>query len=818
MHSKLIGLSVVLVVPMMIGCEVAENTTSNVLTIRNPVHLESHLDSARIEATQSTTAAGEKSEPVEWRFDQAQPAWKPLRPLRRSQGPVTVSRIEDGLRLSLTETSGGHGGIYVDLPDWASRDWAYVSIRAKAIGEADHIELGFNLRQEIDSKIGASSPLKWDGDQISLIQDGDPHTYLLRTDWNWMGREGSWKQLGVEIGGEVGSSVQILAITLIPRGDEFSDEAAGSRVVGRESEQRRAIFCHLPAKLEYQVDVPDKARFHFGMGVVNDDAPITFRVVATVSGGDPTILFEESYADTKRWGDRHVSLDRFAGSEIALTLEAESEQEAELESESGSSVALWSVPTLSRLDPPDRPNIILYVLDAGGADFMSAYEYNRRTTPNLERLAATGAVFERAFSNATWTKPSTASFMTSLHHSVLGGYANDADPLPDQAVTMAEHMHRAGYQTAVFTANPFAGRISGLDRAVDVMRDAGIEKNTESSSQLQAYFWRWREAFPAHPFWVHIQTTDVHMPYHPPAPFAGTYVSPKDRETYHDWEKRLREAGTHNPYSDVYERNGIDRPSHAELHRGLYDESMAHNDHQIGRLVEGLERSGEWENTLLIVAADHGYVAASYRVMDPLPPKWAYGAEGSIPFFNSHLTSIPMIFIWPGHIAPGQRFSEPVSMIDLLPTVLDLAGLAPAELAQGHSLAPLLLGEGSWQSRPVILDEFTVDPTSGELRGTLEVVDGRWGASLEINPEPADEEIADDMRRPSPLLLYDLWDDPFTLQSLHVEHPDLVEKYTRLLQLQWQESRELGKRFTRSSEAPLTSEQLETLRALGYIQ
>ena len=121
-------------------------------------------------------------------------------------------------------------------------------------------------------------------------------------------------------------------------------------------------------------------------------------------------------------------------------------------------------------------------------------------------------------------------------------------------------------------------------------------------------------------------------------------------------------------------------------------------------------------------------------------------------------------------------------------------------------------------SRPVVLDEFNLDPKSGELRGELAVVDGRWGASLEINPEPVDVEIAEDMRRPSSLLLYDLWDDPFALQSLHAEHPDLVEKYTRLIQLQWQQSRELGKQFTRPSEAPLTPEQLATLRALGYIQ
>ena len=84
---------------------------------------------------------------------------------------------------------------------------------------------------------------------------------------------------------------------------------------------------------------------------------------------------------------------------------------------------------------------------------MSVYGYNRRTTPNLESLASEGAVFEYAFSNSPWTKPSTASFMTSLHHSVLGGYNNDADPLPDQAVTMAQHFHEADYQTGVFVAN-----------------------------------------------------------------------------------------------------------------------------------------------------------------------------------------------------------------------------------------------------------------------------------------------------------------------------------------------------------------------------
>ena len=75
---------------------------------------------------------------------------------------------------------------------------------------------------------------------------------------------------------------------------------------------------------------------------------------------------------------------------------------------------------------------------------MSVYGYNRRTTPNLERLAAQGALFEHAYSNSSWTLPSTASFMTALHNSVMGGTLNWNDGVPEQAVTMAEHMHRAG--------------------------------------------------------------------------------------------------------------------------------------------------------------------------------------------------------------------------------------------------------------------------------------------------------------------------------------------------------------------------------------
>jgi hypothetical protein len=121
----------------------------------------------------------------------------------------------------------------------------------------------------------------------------------------------------------------------------------------------------------------------------------------------------------------------------------------------------------------------------------------------------------------------------------------------------------------------------------------------------------------------------------------------------------------------------------------------------------------------------------------------------------------------------------------------------------------------------VILDEFWLDQDVDSLRGTIEVVDGRWGASLEINPEPPEEDEPEQRalwRRPVPLLVYDLWNDPYCLHSLHEERPDLVEKYTAFLEERWEAHQTLATYFTPGASVVLNPEQLATLRALGYIQ
>lgn len=568
---------------------------------------------------------------------------------------------------------------------------------------------------------------------------------------------------------------------------------------------------HAPGRITYQVRVPESGRLDVGLGGLLEDTPVTSTITATSQDGKVETLLKETYANREYWGQRFLDMSHLEGQTVTLAMEAEAER--------AGTVAFWSVPTLTGTRSTKKPNIIFYIIDTGGADYMSVYGYNRRTTPNLERIAAEGAIFERVYSNSSFTGPSTTSFLTSLQHSVLGGVNRNLRTLvPDQVLTMAEHMHRAGFQTAEFTSNPNAGRVCNLERGNDVFRDFNIGNNSVSSVSLHEDFWQWRKNYPAEPYYVHFQTTDVHRNHTPVAPFAGLFISPERRRIADEWLERVNKIRRNVGLFDALKKLDIDHVAFWTAQRDLHDETMAHQDYQIGQLVARLKAAGEWERTFLIIAADHSVAAGAHDynllMRDPVPPHVEYDDPGT-PMLRSGVSRIPLIVVWPGHIAKGQRFSQPVSMIDMLPTILDLVDLPMPEVMQGQSLAPLLLGMAGWESRPVILDEFVVDPITGEFRGRIEVIDGRWGSSLEINPWP---DLPPEKQRPVPLLLYDLWNDPECLNSLHEERPDLVEKYTNFLEAQWEAHQALAKHFTRSKDSPLTPEQLETLRSLGYIR
>ncbi len=785
------------------------------LTVDMPLHLEEYLDAATIVGSE---VPDDIPEPVEWRFDQPQHEWKVARRSRARTRPVTLKRSDDALQLVLTEANrvgapgnptGLSGAIYVDLPYWKREDWSQVIVRARTDGKINNLTLGFNLRETPGPGNLERGPFQFVGETVNVIDGSDVQSYLMRADWSWGEWEGPWRQLGLEVTTTEPATLDILSVSVVPAATHYAGAAVGVRTEARQGLHRRTMYSHVPGTLGYTVRVPEAGRLDVNLGVLRDDIPVDFTIAATAESGKVETLLEETYADKSSWAPRTVDLSAFTGQTIALALTTDAQRPG--------AVALWAGPTISGKRTTEKPNVIFYIIDGGGADYMSVYGYNRPTTPNLERLAAEGATFEYAYSNSTWSKTSTPSFMTSLQHSVLGGYSSDSDQLPDQAVTMAEHFHRAGYQTGVFTSNVYAGTMSSLDRGVDVLREAGTEPNSASSPELHEDFWQWREAYPAEPYWVHFQTTDVHWPWKPVAPFAGLYVEAERRQRYYEWEREVGEVrGLPGPTwpnartaPEIFEKIGISRQAFFSVGRDLYDETMTHNDHQLGRLVDRLKATGEWGHTLLIVAADHG-TASHAGLLNPMPDRW--GAS-----YYSYAHRVPMIIVWPERIPAGVRIPGPVSMIDMLPTIVELAGLPAPEVLQGRSLAPVLLGRESWEPRPVILEEVYVSAETGELTGQIEVIDGRWIASLAIIPQSQDEAPPQEQRRP-PLLLYDLWRNPHYGGSVHEKRPDLVEKYTAFLEAQWEAHQALAQYFTRSESIALTPEQLETLRALGYIQ
>ncbi len=156
-------------------------------------------------------------------------------------------------------------------------------------------------------------------------------------------------------------------------------------------------------------------------------------------------------------------------------------------------------------------------------------------------------------------------------------------------------------------------------------------------------------------------------------------------------------------------------------------------------------------------------------------------------------------------------------MIDLLPTILELVDLPPADIVQGKSLIPLLLGEGSWEPLPVILDEFGLNSHTGILSGRIQAIDERWIASLRIELDTKSGKLLEEDKSQR-FYLADRWIDPHYGGNVREKYPDISEKYINFLKKKWHEHQELAKFFSRSKQESLTPEQLETLRSLGYIK
>ncbi len=346
----------------------------------------------------------------------------------------------------------------------------------------------------------------------------------------------------------------------------------------------------------------------------------------------------------------------------------------------------------------EPPSLILVLVDTLRADYLGAYGFEGAISPNLDALARESVVFDRAYSQAPWTKPAIASLFTGLEatvHHVLthrGRYGDqesskqesdvETDILPPGAVTIAEALSEVGYETAAFVANPWIRKAHGFAQGFATFDERFVANDTPADKIVaEARSWLARRDS-KRPFFLYLHFMDVHDPYDAPdEDVAAVRTSPslgEDRALAREDLPPGMLAGMRSRRLPWVAGEGV---LHLHEWRARYAAGVHAFDRRFGPFVDELKKSGVLDKAVLVVTADHGEELFEHG-------DWAHGKN-----LHNHQLHVPLIVRLPEASEPGRRREDLVALIDVMPTLLSLGGAtAPAGL-QGADLTPALRGE-----------------------------------------------------------------------------------------------------------------------------
>jgi len=420
---------------------------------------------------------------------------------------------------------------------------------------------------------------------------------------------------------------------------------------------------------------------------------------------------------------------------------------------------------------------IYVILDAASASHFGAYGSSRATTPEFDRIAADGVLFEDAYAVATFTHLSMGSAWTSVlpdqHHN---GVLPNA-PLPRDRPTLAELLGENGIRSAGFVSNGVAGPGFGLDRGFTEFEEV-YKRLGSSAIAYRQVLPEWLEANAARRFFLYVHFREPHFAYDPPPPF-NTLFGPdqpltRTQKTQYDW------------ITDLNWKRQV--PTRAELdHLGrLYDGNLAFVDRELGELRRSLEALGLWDRSLVVISADHG---------DGL---YEHEYVGHLDQVYEEQTRIPLVVKFPKGAGPrGQRVKGLVDTLDIAPTIADsfqVLGKPGSERFLGRSLLPVALGA---PIKPMTLARCAGEQPKYALR--------EGNAKLVYHTARDTGE------------LYDLASDPQERRDLSAERPVEAAYYRQTVQRLLLKVRR-GPRASGPADAPLSDEQRENLKALGYVE
>ena len=431
-----------------------------------------------------------------------------------------------------------------------------------------------------------------------------------------------------------------------------------------------------------------------------------------------------------------------------------------------------------------QPNIVLIIIDTLRSDHLGCYGYRRSTSPAMDAVAAEGVRFDQAIAGASWTTPAVMSMFTSLPPS-LHQTVTSSTMLPEGMTTLAAELKKGGYQTAAIIVNPCTSRKYGFNRGFDLYDDNSIQlaaglgdldlNNNSVSDKVTQYAIKWLKSGrqPNRPFFLHVFYFDPHYDYMPPSPYDGMFTDP-DYYGGQDGSKITTLVGK--PLTRADKEQII----------GLYDGEIRFTDDQIKVLLDTLQSMNLLNDTLLVITGDHG------------EEFWEHDGVAHGHTLYDELLRVPLIIHWPKEIKPKQVISKQVSLIDLMPTVLDMAGLPIPSQCRGQSLVSLLKTSSK--------QAFIERPVFSETESTISL------KSIRTPSQKLIEHIKD-----KTFEAYDLNDDPFEWDDLALMPQYIAFQAILTAYEEWKkQNAEFNAKHAPAQTIKLDPQLMKQLKSLGY--
>jgi len=471
-----------------------------------------------------------------------------------------------------------------------------------------------------------------------------------------------------------------------------------------DGEVRDVLVQPVEGSLSKEFQLPRAARLSAGFGrLAGGSARVRLTVRAETDGGPPRLLLDrllEAGELAAGWIDLEVDLQPLGAGRRRLILAATPEPAGD-----ASFVGAWSAPrVVATAGRSARPNIVLISLDTLRADHLSLYGYERPTSPALDAWARErkAAVFRHVVPPSGWTLPSHFSLFTGLeafrHPANYNTVALDASAFS----FLAERLLGAGYRTQAYTGGGFVHPIYGLAKGFEGFSYwASKERRTEELESNLEQANRWLDRVAAtragspgagDPFLLFLHTYEVHTPNAPRQPYFGRFSTLPDNllvdvEPDGDLLQKGFLGTGHAVTRTAVGAPGEPLPENlAKLPVDLYDSAISYLDEKLAPFLRRLSEPPFGDDTIVILFSDHGESLGEG------------GLAGHANLTISNL-QVPLIVVTPG-ARVGREIPSQVRLIDLFPTVLELAGLPVPQGIDGQSLSALLAGGVEPEGRP----------------------------------------------------------------------------------------------------------------------